>query len=474
MPGRRSARAKAAVNYAEDGLGDVLPVVKEEEQEDEDEDEDVPKAKAAGGKKRKAVAEKVVKSKSEPKRKKGKKNEDEDDTEDKPKMKSVVKKGKAPVDEHCHKASSAHVLCDDDGVVWDCMLNQTNIQNNNNKYYLIQLLEGDGENQYWVWMRWGRVGFNGQNSLTPCGASVERAKGIFTKKFSDKTKNDWFDKANFVKEPGKYDLVHMDYEAGGDDKVDGTKNGGKGKKSKAKPGEKKEETKESKLHAKLQELIRLIADVKRFEETVMEMEYDAKKAPLGKITKQQIKAGYAALKEISDLIADGKTTGAAILNACNDFYTRIPHEFGFKTPPRITTMDQVKKKISLLEALGDIEVAMKIINSKEDADMNPVDWHYKNLACDLEPLEKASHDYGLVERYIKTTHAKTHNMYSMEVQDIFEASKNMENDRFSDKGNRMLLFHGSRLSNWTGILSQGLRIAPPEAPVTGYMFGKGI
>jgi poly [ADP-ribose] polymerase len=65
----------------------------------------------------------------------------------------------------------------------------------------------------------------------------------------------------------------------------------------------------------------------------------------------------------------------------------------------------------------------------------------------------------------------------------------------------MLLWHGSRLTNWTGILSQGhsfshlcgsflascnniwlkhgctssgLRIAPPEAPVTGYMFGKGV
>ena len=25
-----------------------------------------------------------------------------------------------------------------------------------------------------------------------------------------------------------------------------------------------------------------------------------------------------------------------------------------------------------------------------------------------------------------------------------------------------------------GILGQGLRIAPPEAPVTGYMFGKGV
>ena len=38
----------------------------------------------------------------------------------------------------------------------------------------------------------------------------------------------------------------------------------------------------------------------------------------------------------------------------------------------------------------------------------------------------------------------------------------------------MLLWHGSRLTNWMGILSQGLRIAPPEAPVTGYMFGKGV
>lgn len=38
----------------------------------------------------------------------------------------------------------------------------------------------------------------------------------------------------------------------------------------------------------------------------------------------------------------------------------------------------------------------------------------------------------------------------------------------------MHLWHGSRLSNFVGILSQGLRIAPPEAPVSGYLFGKGI
>ena len=40
-------------------------------------------------------------------------------------------------------------------------------------------------------------------------------------------------------------------------------------------------------------------------------------------------------------------------------------------------------------------------------------------------------------------------------------------------GNRKLLFHGSGFTNFLGVLSQGMRIAPPEAPATGYMFGKG-
>lgn len=45
---------------------------------------------------------------------------------------------------------------------------------------------------------------------------------------------------------------------------------------------------------------------------------------------------------------------------------------------------------------------------------------------------------------------------------------------FKQLHNRQLLWHGSRLTNFAGILSQGLRIAPPEAPATGYMFGKGL
>ena len=51
---------------------------------------------------------------------------------------------------------------------------------------------------------------------------------------------------------------------------------------------------------------------------------------------------------------------------------------------------------------------------------------------------------------------------------MFTIKRSGEKSRYSpfrDLPNRMLLWHGSRLTNFAGILSQGLRIAPPEAPV---------
>lgn len=60
---------------------------------------------------------------------------------------------------------------------------------------------------------------------------------------------------------------------------------------------------------------------------------------------------------------------------------------------------------------------------------------------------------------------------------VFKIDRKGENEKFCEVksiGNRKLLWHGSGISNFLGILSQGMRIAPPEAPSTGYMFGKGV
>ena len=74
-------------------------------------------------------------------------------------IKTVVMKGKAPVDSSCALKTSCHVYTEDDDI-YDVMLNQTNIEFNNNKYYVIQLLEDDNVKHYHVWTRWGRGKLN--------------------------------------------------------------------------------------------------------------------------------------------------------------------------------------------------------------------------------------------------------------------------------------------------------------------------
>jgi poly [ADP-ribose] polymerase len=91
--------------------------------------------------------------------------------------------------------------------------------------------------------------------------------------------------------------------------------------------------------------------------------------------------------------------------------------------------------------------------------------------------------------FVKNSQAAIHNWFTMELEDVFEVEREGEVEKFAPFVNlkhHRLLFHGSRLANYVGILSQGLRIAPPEAPVTGrshitfsnlykgYFLGKGV
>ncbi|XP_076829790.1 poly [ADP-ribose] polymerase 2 [Brachyhypopomus gauderio] len=374
-------------------------------------------------------------------------------------VKTVVMKGKAPVDSECKaKLGKAHVYAQGNDI-YDVMLNQTNLQNNNNKYYLIQLLQDNGAKAYSVWMRWGRVGKVGQSSLVSCGADLSQAKAVFEKKFFDKTKNEWAGRAKFEKIPGKYDMVFMDYSA--DDKEEAVQ---------STPAQ----WKPSQLDGKVHSLLEFICDIKAMEECVLEMKFDIKKAPLGKLTAEQIRAGYASLKRIEECVKR-KGSNKELLDACNQFYTRIPHDFGLRTPPVIRTEQELKEKVALLEALSDIRIAVKMAESSYQSDEHPLDSQYRSLQCQLQPLASDSHEFQLIEKYLQTTHAPTHSDYTMKVLDIFSVEREGERAKFcSDLHNRTLLWHGSRLSNWVGILSHGLRVAPPEAPVTGYMFGKGI
>ncbi|EGD75556.1 polymerase family [Salpingoeca rosetta] len=393
--------------------------------------------------------------------------DEESEEEEEEKEEAVVKRkagSRCAVDKFCPMADRFHVYEDHEGV-WDFTGNQTNIGQNNNKFYILQLLESDDKRTYHTWTRWGRVGVPGQNKIMP-GTSLAACKASFMKKFKDKTRNDWYDRANFVKVPGKYDMVHIDY--GADDEETAKHEEALKKKKKAQAKVKKVE---SKLAPSVQRLMQLIFDVKKMTQAVVEMKYDVKKMPLGKLRPEQIKAGYESLKTIEDLLK--RNAGRrALADASSEFYTRIPHVFGMRVPPVIATTAMLQEKLQLLEALEDIKTAMRLIDQEgPDASEPEEDQHFRQLKCDLTPVEKGTDKFTLINDYLQNTHGSTHRQYTMEIVDAFEVDKDTG---YKGGDNKMLLWHGSRISNWAGILSQGLRIAPPEAPVTGYMFGKGV
>eukprot|EP00742_Colponemidia_sp_Colp-10_P006467 GILJ01006928.1.p1 GENE.GILJ01006928.1~~GILJ01006928.1.p1 ORF type:complete len:974 (-),score=174.50 GILJ01006928.1:174-3026(-) len=377
------------------------------------------------------------------------------------KKKLKLKEGcHAPVDPLSELEETHHVL-EEGRTIYDAMLNQADASSDHNGYYGLQVLEHDRKRGWVVFRKWGRVGTQIGSSKIENFSDKESAKREFKKLFYEKTGNHFG--SDYKKVTGKFFPIALDYGQIGADEVP---SGGI--------------EKSSTLDPRVQSVISTIFDISAMEATLRELEIDLDKMPLGQMTKGHIRSGFDVLNQFQDIFT-GKTVPknmkVMLLELTNKFYTIIPHNHGTGPIRIIDSMVILDEKIKLLEALIEIEVATSLLKSASSGEESKLDKNYAKLKCDLKPLPVDSKEMEIIKTYVKNTHAATHKQYSLEVLDAFEVEKEGDRDRFAawkDNENRMLLWHGSRLTNWVGILSQGLRIAPPEAPVTGYMFGKGV
>lgn len=89
----------------------------------------------------------------------------------------------------------------------------------------------------------------------------------------------------------------------------------------------------------------------------------------------------------------------------------------------------------LLQTLSDIQVALKVL-SEGNKEESPIDRHYHGLNCTLTPVDHEEEIFGMVEKYVRQTHAKTHSQYNLEVQEVFQVERLSEKRSFKDVGNR--------------------------------------
>lgn len=338
--------------------------------------------------------------------------------------------------------------------------------------------------EYRTWTRWGRVGERGQSATLGNGSLADAVKN-FEKKFKDKSGLKWDDRGEKPK-PGKYAYVEKSYNPDSEDEEDNAPDDtADGTKDAARP-----KSVECTLDLPTRNLMELIFNQQYFATTMSDLNYDANKLPLGKLSKGTIYRGFQALKDLAALFDDSTLAATqysmsvpeATEHLSNSYYSVIPHAFGRNRPPVIRNNELLKKELELLESLGDMKEAAALMRSnlKDDSDIHPLDRQFHGLGMDeMAPLDPESSEFTELSAYLTKTKGSTHYM-NYAVEDIFRIQRKGEFDRFEQSpyakiaSDRRLLWHGSRVTNFGGILGQGLRIAPPEAPVSGYMFGKGI
>ncbi|KAG6785819.1 hypothetical protein NC652_005430 [Populus alba x Populus x berolinensis] len=376
-------------------------------------------------------------------------------------MVTVKVKGRSAVHEASGMQDTGHIL-EDGKSIYNTTLNMSDLSTGVNSFYILQIIQDDKGLECYVFRKWGRVGNEkiGGNKLEEMSKSD--AIHEFKRLFLEKTGNPWEaweQKKDFLKKPGRFFPLDIDY------------------------GVNRQVTKktrrdaDSKLAPPLVELMKMLFDVETYRAAMVEFEINMSEMPLGKLSKNNIQKGFEALTEIQNLLSsnahDPSIKESLIIDASNRFFTVIPSFH----PHAIRDEDDFKSKVKMLDALQDIEIASRLVGFDVDSD-DSLDDKYKKLHCDICPLPHDSEDYQLIKKYLLTTHAPTHTDWSLELEEVFLLERRGEFDRFAPYRetlkNRMLLWHGSRLTNFVGILSQGLRIAPPEAPTTGYMFGKGV
>lgn len=394
---------------------------------------------------------------------------------------------RALVDELCPDKDSWTVYTDVDGTIYDASLSLSNIGDNNNKFYYVQYLTRPFNNA--VWTHWGRVGEKGQSKLEQ-NKSEDEARILFEKKFKEKTGLAWAKRKDAPK-ANKYTIIEKSYDEEPDPKRvsdDSETNEG------AMP--------KCTLSDELQNLVRFCFDKRNIQQSMKSQNYNYKKLPLGKLSKGTIEKGYRALRDIGDVILDPKlaednyqmSLSAAFSDLSSTYYTIIPHDFGRKRPSPITDEAQLKAEVDLLETLGNMQFSNKILNDTESpgADqglsIHPQNAQFSSLGLqEVTPLESASLEFDLLQNYLFHSNDGYCLNSDTTIQHIYRISRSSETSRFISSGydpagmksksvndNRRLLWHGSRGCNFGGILSQGLRISPPEAPANGKSFGKGI
>ena len=333
-------------------------------------------------------------------------------------------------------------------------LNYTNVQNNNNKFYIIQLLQDIYTKKYGVLYRWGRIGFFGQVNYV-IYETFEEAREAFLTKLQGKLEYGYIK----IKIEAKAKEEKMN------DKIDMTEEG---------------------LEKPLADLIRLVFDLKTMNQHMIKIGYDSDKIPLGQLSSEVIKKGYQYLNQLEKIIEnnnDKKINTKEIYDLSSKYFSLIPHNFGMNHMHKfvINCPERIKEENELLDSIKNIKIVSGILqqanNNDKNENKNEISLKEKidEFIYNIKLISKEEVIYSIIDTYLSKSN-QIKNSPKIRLNDLFEVEEKEPNSniKINNYKNTKLLWLGIGIPNFVNIFKNGLSLPSEEAPIFSYMFGKGI
>ena len=335
-------------------------------------------------------------------------------------------------------------------------LNYTNVQNNNNKFYIIQLLQDIYTKKYGVLYRWGRIGFFGQVNYVVYD-TFEEAREAFLTKLQGKLEYGYI----------KIKIESKIKEEKTNDKIDMTEEG---------------------LEKPLADLIRLVFDLKTMNQHIIKIGYDSDKIPLGQLSSEVIKKGYQYLNQLEKIIGnnnDKKINTKEIYDLSSKYFSIIPHNFGMYHMHNfvINSTERIKEENELLDSIKNIKIVSGILQQTNTNDKNEkkneisLKEKMDEFIYNIKIIPKEEVIYSIIDTYLSKSN-QIKNSPKIILNDLFQVEeknpKNNSNIEINNNKNKKLLWLGVGIPNFVNIFKNGLSLPPEEAPIFSYMFGKGI
>ena len=239
------------------------------------------------------------------------------------------------------------------------------------------------------------------------------------------------------------------------------------------------------LEKPIANLLKLVFDLKSFNQQIQNIGYDSDKIPLGQLSSEVIKEGYKYLNELEKIIEDKNKSNYSnqIYDLSSKYYTLIPHNFGMYHMSKfvINSKDAIKKEHELLDSIKNIKIISGILHSHIDNlnnEKNEISLKEKldEFIYNIKYIPKEDIKYAIIEQYLLNSNY-IKNSPKIKLNEIFEVEekKKAQSKNISKiKKNNKLLWYGVSISNFVNIFKNGLELPSPNAPIFSYMFGKGI